>query len=225
MLIRCPKCQTVYEVDDEVVTASGVKMHCQNCNETFKAYPEDAVKEQPKVQNLNISKMFERIHDETLPFFDERPQKIRVVHLTHYKNHINYFLILMMLVLLVAMLYFMRYEVVRYVPKAEIFYEKLGVESVYEGKNLEIQDLQTDEKIIKNISKIRIKGNIYNDSEYNVSIPPLKVVVYNLKGETLLDTTHYLQAERLAARQKFSFEIMVTNPTPFDKNIHITFEN
>ena len=45
MLIKCPKCQMIYNLDDGVVPSEGLKMRCHHCQEVFKAYPEDAVED------------------------------------------------------------------------------------------------------------------------------------------------------------------------------------
>lgn len=233
MLIKCPKCQTVYELDDTLVTPSGLKMRCNTCGEIFKAYPEDAVPDEndKEEKKQSILKMFERVSATTDALFDSNdsnqtsttPAKVRVIHLTHYKNSINYLLLLLLLLIMGGLLYVARYDVVRFVPNAEKIYNKFGIESIYRGTNLQITNIKTEELIINNVSKIKISGVINNLTLYEMFVLPVKIVVYNEQGDKLLDTTHYLPQERTRPNYKLPFEVFITNPTPEKKNIQITF--
>jgi len=235
MLIKCPKCQIIYEIDDSRVSPNGLKMHCNKCGEIFKAYPEDAVDDEKTAaeKKLNILNMFKRFAGEQEDLFRPslhqnipvQPSKVRIVHLTHYKNNINCFLILIILFIITALLYFLRYDVVRFVPNTEKLYQKLGIESVQKGFNLQFMNINTQEIVVNNVSKIKITGIINNLTPYQMTVLPIKVIVYNQNGEKLLDTTHYLPQTRTRPNYKLPFEIIVTNPTPNKKNIHITFAN
>ena len=117
----------------------------------------------------------------------------------------------------------MRYDVVRLVPNAEKFYNKMHIESIYNGTALQITNVKIEEVIVGNLSKIQISGIINNPSLYEMFVLPLKVVVYDAFGNTLLDTTHYLPQERTRPNYKLPFMVMINNPTPEKKNIQITF--
>ena len=233
MLIKCPKCQVIYELGDSLVPPSGLKMRCNSCGEVFKAYPEDAVDDEQTAaqKKLNIINMFKHFSGEKEDLFtpdtpdviQDKPLKVRIVHLTHYKNTVNYLLILLLLILMAAFMYFLRYDIVRFVPNAESIYHKFGIESVYDGAPLQFSNIKTEEFVIGNVSKIKISGVIDNQTPYEMNVLPLKVVVYAQNGNKLLDTTHYLPQTRTRPNYKFPFEVVITNPTPFKKNIHITF--
>ncbi|HCU59267.1 MAG TPA: hypothetical protein DIC64_04730 [Alphaproteobacteria bacterium] len=233
MLIKCPKCQVVYELDDSLVPENGLKMRCNSCGEVFKAYPEDAVDDEQTAaqKKLNIINMFKRFAGEKEDLFtpdtpdvvQNRPPKVRIVHLTHYKNSINYLLILLLLVLMAAFMYFLRYDIVRFVPKAESLYNRLGIESIYDGSQLQFSNIKTEEFVAGSVSKIKVSGVIDNPTVYEMNVLPVKVVVYDQYDNKLLDTTHYLPQTRTRPNYKLPFEVVITNPTPEKKNIHITF--
>jgi len=228
MLIKCPKCELIYKIDDALMTDKGLKMRCHHCGEVFKAYSRDGLlEEEEKVaQKENVTKHFKQMlnpnHDVFQPTI-ARQSDVRVVHLTHYKNSINYLFLLFILMLSAALLYVLRYDVVKYVPKAEKFYQKLGVQSVYYGKNLEFTRIKTSEFIDNSVSKIKMSGIIRNPSDYVVDVPPIKVIIYNEDGTKILDTTHYLPQNRVGAYYQIPFSFVLTNPTPKQKNIHIVF--
>ncbi len=232
MLIKCPKCQVTYELADDVVPQNGLKMRCHSCGEVFKAYPEDAIKEplSEKEKKLNVLKIFERFSQTTDDSFTPEtseppmvPAKVRIVHLTHYKNTINYLLILLLLLIMLALLYLMRFDIVRYIPKTEALYQKFGIESIYDGSNLQFMNIKTEEFVDQNISKIRITGVIDNPSSYQMKVLPVRVFVYDEDGRKLLEATKSLPQTRTFPNYKLPFEIIVVNPTPKQKNIHITF--
>lgn len=230
MLIKCPKCGAEYKLEEDVVSDSGLKMRCHACGEVFKAYKRDLrpEKKPEEEQNVDMLKMFERVSKATTNLFSEAsgiaaPTKVRVIHSTRYKNTVNYFLVFFVLALMAGMLYLMRYDVVRLVPNAEKIYNKLGIESIYDGTGLQIINIKIDETVVGNMSKIKVSGVIANPTRYEMKVLPLKVVVYDAYGNTLLDTTHYLPQERTRPDYKLPFTVVIGNPTPEKKNIQITF--
>lgn len=230
MLIKCPKCAAEYKIEEAVVPDGGLKMRCHACGEVFKAYKKDLIAEQKpeEPEKVDLLKMFERVSKATNNLFSEAsgistPTKVRVIHSTHYKNTINYFLVVFVLALMAGILYLMRYDVVRLVPNAEKIYNKLGIESIYDGTGLQITNIKIDETVVGSMSKIKVSGVIANPSQYEMKVLPLKVVVYDAYGNTLLDTTHYLPQERTRPAYKLPFTVIINNPTPEKKNIQITF--
>ncbi|MBO4294550.1 MAG: zinc-ribbon domain-containing protein [Alphaproteobacteria bacterium] len=229
MLIKCPKCQATYKIENIKIPENGIKMRCHACSEVFKTYPNDILQEEPlekSLQDADLTKMFERVSKATSNLFsDQLPvsAKVRVVHSTLYKYTINYFLILLVLALMGAVLCLMRYDVVRFVPQAEKLYDKLHMQSIYDGVNLQLLNIKTQEVIINNVSKIKLTGIINNPTPYEMFVLPLKVVVFDQFGNTLLDTTHYLPQQRTRPNYKLPFTIIINNPTPYKKNIQITF--
>jgi hypothetical protein len=124
---------------------------------------------------------------------------------------------------MLALLYLMRFDIVRYIPKTEALYQKFGIESIYDGSNLQFMNIKTEEFVDQNISKIRITGVIDNPSSYQMKVLPVRVFVYDEDGRKLLEATKSLPQTRTFPNYKLPFEIIVVNPTPKQKNIHITF--
>lgn len=231
MLIKCPKCHAEYKIENTTVSENGLKMRCHACGEVFKAYRKD-LKEEKKPEkneeNVDLSKMFERVSKATNNLFSDSagigaPAKVRVIHSTSYKNTINYFLVFFVLFLMLGMLYLMRYDVVRLIPNAEKIYDKFGVESIYDGTGLQVSNVKIDETVINNMAKIKVSGIIANPTPYEMKVLPLKVVVFDEFGNTLLDTTHYLPQTRTRPNYKLPFTVIINNPMPEKKNIQITF--
>lgn len=226
MLIKCPKCRSVYDVPDTLVPEEGRVLRCAECGEIWTAQKKDALKKR-KSPTKDIQKMFERVSKETENLFDapevKTVEKIRVVNVTRYKHTINILLLLVALISVAAALYYMRYDIVRLIPETEKLYDKIDVSSVPYGRNLEFKDITTREFSEDNIAKIEISGAIVNTGKYQTEIPPVKVDIYGKDGTPLLNTTHYLPIPRLEPGYNLLFNIVVTNPTPFGKSIYLTF--
>ena len=229
MLIKCPKCHSVYDIPDNLITDSGMVMRCAQCNEIWTAYPKDGLKKLRNTSSKDINKMFERVSKETENLFHEPEirtvEKIKVVNVTRYKHTINLVLVLILLCSLAAILYYMRYDVVRLIPEAEKFYSKIQIESIPYGRNLEFKNISTKEFTKDNFAKIEIKGTIVNTGQYISKVPPVKVDIYNKEGDLLLSTTHYLPIHRLEAGYNLLFNIVIPNPTPYGKSIYLKFND
>ncbi|MBO4285376.1 MAG: zinc-ribbon domain-containing protein [Alphaproteobacteria bacterium] len=227
MLIKCPKCQTVYTLNDDVVSKDGLKMRCSKCREVFKVYPEDAFKEpEPKQKDVSYAKIFEPFSKTTEEMFRPNlPQKVRVVRLTRYKNTINYLLLLALLALVFALLYLTRFDIVRYVPKAEALYQKFGIEALKDGFTLDFENVVSQEFVADSVSHIKITGIIKNGSKYVMRVPPVQIVVYNAQGKELMRMVHILAQKKINPEYKIPFEIVFPNPTPEQKNINVSFND
>lgn len=226
MLIKCPKCHVIYKIEDTLIGEKGLKMRCSECAEVFTAHIKDAL---PQEENLpNVSKMFARLEKQTAPLFTNsvpQAQSVRVVEVTKYRYTFNFLLILLLLFIMFMMLYVMRYDVVRLMPKAESLYKNLGIESIYYGQYLTLENIKMQEFAENNLSKIRITGMVVNGSPYAVDLPPVKVEISDKDGKVVLSTFHHLYMPRIEAGNNLLFDIVVKNPLPFEKNVHITFEN
>lgn len=227
MIIKCPKCRAVYDLPDHLMSDEGLKMRCAKCREIWTATPDDALKDTSKNKRQEIQKMFERVSKETAPLFDERPtkvvEKIKVVNVTRYKHTVNFILFFIAILSISGLLYYMRYDIVRLVPEAEKLYDKLNIDSIPHGRNLEFQAITTREFSEDNVAKIEISGAIVNVGNYQTSLPKIKIEVYD-KGEKLIsETIHNLPLPRLEPGYHMMFYTVIDNPTPYGKSIYVKF--
>lgn len=227
MLIKCPKCRSVYDLPDNVITDQGTQMRCAECHEVWTAYLDDAIKEKQKNKHRDIQKMFERVSKETAPLFENQQtkvvEKIKVVNVTRYKHTINLILFLIALVCVLGILYYMRFDIVRLMPQSESWYERLYIDSIPYGKNLEFQSITTREFTEDNVAKIEISGAIVNIGKYQTKLPPLKIQVFDKSEKLLFETVRILSLPRLQPSYHLLFNIVINNPTPYGKLIYVKF--
>ncbi len=229
MLIKCPKCRSVYELPDNAVSAEGRKLRCCQCGEIWTATPADAIKKPDGLSSKDIKKMFKSASRETEKLFSQPEQvtveKVRIVNVIRERYAVNVLLLLTVVFCLAGFLYFLRYDIVRLIPQAERIYDKLYIQAIPYGRNLEFKNVTTREFIENNMAKIEIKGHIENTGKYVTQLPPVKISIYDKKGNLLLDINHYLPIGRLEAGYNLVFSVVVTNPSPFGKSIYLTFND
>lgn len=231
MLIKCPKCRSVYDLPDDLISDAGLKMRCCECSEIWVGYPEDALKKintTPK----NIQKMFQHLSKETNDLFvDEKNHALSVVEKvrkrgTYKKSNVaSIIAIILSMLATIILLYAFRYDIVRLFPQAENFYSKINIPSIHYGTHLELKNITTKEYTEHNISQIEISGTVVNLSKYVVELPPVKIEILDKEGNLLLNMEEQLSLPRLEAGYQVLFKVVVTNPTPYAKSVYVTFKD
>ena len=230
MLIKCPKCRSIYDIPDNIIPDEGLKMRCSECSEIWTAYPEDALKK-VTTSTKSLQKMFKQISKETDDLFaneKETTQKIEKIRITvpQKSNYILYATVTILVLLsFFILMYTLRFEIVRVIPQTENLYLKMNIKSIPYGTNLEFNNINSKEYIENNISKLEIKGMVSNNSEYVTEIPPVKIEIFNKNGKILFSHIEKLPLPRLKAGYNILFSKTINNPTPLAKSIYVTFED
>ena len=218
MLIRCPKCKTVYEISPEVLPQEGRKMECSACKEKFFCQRSDVLIEQfMDLEKIVPEYIKERKKTVKKAKNDEIAANIRKT------DDLNIILSVILALIVLLSLIFMRYEIVRFLPFMEKVYSVVGLESLYHGRGLEFVNIQRREYTENNIGKMQITGEIYNTGKYEVIVPNINLQVFDKDGEILLFEEHEIELNRLEPENTLSFKIITMNPTPFAKSVYLTF--
>ncbi len=230
MLIKCPKCRSIYDIPDNTIPDEGLKMRCSECLEIWTGYPEDALKKVSS-STKSIQKMFKHISKDTTDLFinnQELPQKIEKIRIvnTNKKNYTtNILMILLSVLSAFALMYTLRYDIVKFIPQMETIYSKMNIKSIPYGTDLEFNNINSEEFIENNISKLKITGMVTNKGKYITEIPPVKIEIFNKNGKILFSHIEKLPLPRLKAGYNILFSKTINNPTPLAKSIYVTFED
>ena len=231
MLIKCPKCRSVYDLPDNLIGDEGLKMRCSECAQVWMAYPEDGLKK-VVTSTKNIQKMFRQVSKQTEELFEEEPvkvheaivEKVRIVNKYQRSYTSNIVMCLLALLSLLVVLVTFRYDIVRFFPKTEQTYSKFNVSSIRYGTDLEFNNVATKEYVENNVAKLQISGMVSNQSKYVNKIPPIKISVFDKNGKLLVSIVENLSLPRLEPRYNILFSTVITNPTIQAKSIYVTFE-
>ena len=230
MLIKCPKCRSVYDLPDNLIKEDGLKMRCAECFEIWTSYPEDALKKVSTAPK-NIQKMFKRISKENDDLFIDAPvpeeivrEKVRIVSVSQKNYMLNFALSVFIILFLLLVFYSFRYDIVRFLPQTEEIYSKLNIESIPYGTDLEFNNIVTKEYTEDNVSKIEVSGMVGNKGKYVTKLPPLKINIHDKNGKVLASIEEQLSLPRLEPHYHLLFHKVIINPTPYGKLIYVTFK-
>ncbi len=252
MLISCPKCNAVYQVPDNQIPSEGKKFKCAECGEIWMVKPVEnkiqAQNLQPVVtpsstqvksqmaspqsaEEDDLQKMFNRLSQDTKGLFSgksssdtklERFKRKVVLFFTPFM--INCFLLLCIFGFTIYIGYANRFELVSFIPQLENFYNKLGIESIYKGRNIVFKNVK-----IKNIERhgkafVEVTGLIYNAGNKKSLILPIKATLRNKNGEILSETTKTLTLDRLEPEFSAVFRILLPDDSFEEKKVTLTFD-
>lgn len=184
--------------------------------------------------NDDIDVMFKRLSQNTKNLFSSGDtvenmgllQKIRHYMLNNFSIYmITAFLLLTSIVLGARLVWDYRYDVVAKVPMMEQLYTRLGVESIYRGKDLTIEDVQ-----IKNIkqnekSYLEVSGRLYNAGKSTVSVLPVKASVITADNTVEDEVTEILSEHKLEPQFGALFRILLNPPSANAQKIKITLDD
>lgn len=223
MLIKCPKCRSVYDLPDKMMPPEGLKMRCSECGEIWMGSSKDALKA-PSRTSKDIRQMFESVSKNTADLFKQE-SNIKVVKVTHVKHNINIFLLLLTLLTLMCIFYIMRYDIVRIMPGMERVYNQFYINPIYYGRDLEFEDISSRELTESDVPQLEISGRIVNKGDYVISIPPVQIKVLDAQGKVLAEKIYQTPISRLEPHYDLLLNTVIPNPGSQKKSIYLTFHD
>lgn len=249
MLISCPRCNSVYMVKAEQVPEKGKKFKCAECEKIWTVMPKDLFELEPeqkkfKTQKVrtasefdgddeNIRKMFEMLDRDTKGLFENEPEPytsneelnklIRKAKINISAIMINGIVMIVILFLSTLIAYFNRYDVVNIVPRMKYFYDKLGIECIYHGRDLKFTEVSTKHISRKGKHYIEAHGVIMNTGKYKSTIPPIKAVVSEVGGEPLIEVIKEPTISTIDAHFSSLFRVLIESTDSKSKLLEISF--
>lgn len=134
---------------------------------------------------------------------------------------------LLMIFVVVAGLYIFylhRYDVVKMVPELENLYQDANIESVYAGKDLVFENLETRHIYRHGKHYVEISGQISNKGQYRTQLLPIKATMVDAAGHVIAQETQVLTMDALEPEYSAMFVILLENTSPEQKNITLALE-
>ncbi len=194
---------------------------------------EEEINAAPDVSD-DIDAMFKRLSHNTKNLFSSGDtvedmslsQKIRHYVLNNFSVYmLTAFLLLTSIVLGARLIWDYRYDVVSKMPMMEQLYTRLGVESIYRGKDLTIEDV-----VIKNINQnnkpyLEVSGRLYNAGNSVAVVLPVKASVINADNMVEDEVTEILSEHRLEPQFGALFRILLNPPSADARKVRITLDD
>ena len=251
MLISCPKCSSVYNLTNQNIPFEGKKFKCAECGNIWTVYPKDLkdVKIENQTENqvkaqiirpaaavdetqADIDAMFNRLSQDTKGLFSNYQTDSGSVWGRIWRKIQVFFTPVMLSCSILFIIfcftfyigYYNRYEIVGYVPKLEDFYNKLELESIYAGRDVEFQNVKVNDLEKGGKHYVEVTGQIYNKGKLSSQILPIKATMRNPEGELETEQTHFLTLKRLGPDFSAMFRILLDNKTTSAKKLTLSFD-
>ncbi len=133
-------------------------------------------------------------------------------------------LILVLLGLGVAGGYFFRERIMTEWPKTAQIYELIGLPSKVVGAGLELSNVNfTRQDDASGQPVIQVRGDIFNKTDKDIALPPLKVALQDDSGKLLFDWTFAVEQTTIRPGETISFHTETKNPPVEATKLTITF--
>lgn len=209
----------------------------ENAQEAVEEVQVDAVEEQmpePKVdvaeEKGDMKEIFARLSQQTEKIFateQSRPKhkkfwvKVKFsLGLQHKSRQLYLAGILFMLFLL--LMFYVRFDLVRYFPAVEKFYSSVGIVSRITGEGLEFQNVVRNEYEEDYVRKLEIKGFLANTMSNSLNIPMIHVELMDKDANIIYVSDETAPLKRLGSGGRMAFRIVITKPALNTKYIYLT---
>lgn len=247
MIIICPNCGTRYEVGDNTIGATGRKVQCASCQQTWKAEAVHAPPEpEPdKLFNPEDEKVLDDAFEEEElaaakasgahkaesidPALQKRRKKAMLdrhkllsgkMPLARTRRGVR-MVSLVMLMTLVGGGLVLREPIVRGIPDLAGFYEAIGLGVNVVG--LEFASVTTLRSMADGTSALILSGRIDNVAGRQVDVPQVLVTLVSEDGGTLYEWTMSPQVRILAPGESVEFDTRLTSPPENAATARLTF--
>ena len=182
-------------------------------------------------QDDDLEKMFNRLSKDTKGLFsgkesaDTRIERAKRKFFMFFSPFmINCSILLFIFVCTLYISYANRFELVSAIPQLENFYNKLGVNSLYKGKNLVFQNVSARNIEHDGKAYVEISGNVYNDGDMTAIVLPIKVTLQHLDGSIEAEAVKNLTLDRLEPNFRALFRILLPDSSLDEKKVILSFD-
>lgn len=225
--------------EEDVVTEKVDELEDANTNENNldtaldAQEQEDAVKQQTSDdsdENVNLENIFMRLSEHTehlmeqekkLPFYEKLWLQIKNILGFHFKIRWAY-VALFVTVFVLLSLFNNRYQIVREIPALNSLYKVFGINAKIPGEGLEFQNIGW-EFFDDEVSRLEIKGFVYNNSERDVALPMIHIEMLDKDTVLLQSQNRESETKVVESHAKIPLNLVVENPAPTTKYVYLTF--
>jgi predicted Zn finger-like uncharacterized protein len=208
MIVSCPACSTRYLVEPAVLGPEGRTVRCVKCDKSWFQTPPD---DMPREVNLAVPPT----GAVPLPNRSRAGGGARGAGLP--------LLILVLLGLAIAGGYFFRERIIEQWPQTAQIYELLGLPSKVVGAGLELTNVNFTREDLSGLRVIQVQGDIFNRTDKDITVPPLKVALQDDSAKLLFDWTFNVDKSTIRPGETIHFHTETKNPPPEATKLTITF--
>lgn len=170
--------------------------------------------------NRNYTKQPQWASDRTTTLGETTKRKMQVFFSPLMLNGL---LTVLIVVLTMYIGYFHRYEIVRFAPVAENFYNNMKIDSLYTGRDIIFDHLNVKPLVRGHKHFVEVSGRLLNHGKYRVKLPSIKAVLRNAEGTVLTEETKDIPLHALTPQASSIFFFVLENKTPEAKVVNLSF--
>jgi predicted Zn finger-like uncharacterized protein len=252
MIITCPKCDTHYRIDPEVIGGAGREVRCVKCGHAWRQDPEhmrqaDAGGAPPPPGPSSAPPPPPSVPARAPERWPAKPKegpksapppeaqtskrpsraqrKVRPPERRRLGAAVAMWLGVLVLVVCAAAIaaYFARESIVQAWPEAERVYARLGLKTEVAGLGLEVRNVTTVRRLVDDARTLEIEGEVVNVSNESRPIPLLRASLKDQQGVELMDWTFDVRAGLLGPGKSQSFRTVADNPPASATDLSISF--
>ncbi|WP_374444705.1 DUF3426 domain-containing protein [Stella sp.] len=212
MILTCPACDTRYLIDPVSLGSEGRVVRCAHCGHSWhQVPPADSPRRIDLLAPPDAGQAPERLDIPVPPSPAPLP------------NYLPWTILLALLVGIVVVAHFARDSIVDAWPPAAKLYAMVGVRVEPLGAGLEIRGIVTDRRIAGGEQELLVRGEVYNGSSEERTIPRLRAVLKDAGERALSSWTFPAAAARLLPGESATFTTAVRDPDRRAAGLSITF--
>lgn len=213
MLISCPKCKSVYEIEPNIVPPHGRKMVCSECGEKFLCHTSDALIE----HFINMENAFGQGES----FAGKKTSDSK-------KNDKKYGKTLLLIILSIFLaifiaIFMLRQEITKRFPDMERLCDLAHINCLYVGHNIEFRDVHSQYFINDGRKMIQITGQIYNYGDYTVMVPDVELQILDGNRNVVQEHIQKIDLNRLESHETLLFKIVTEDPDIKNQAVYVIF--
>jgi predicted Zn finger-like uncharacterized protein len=208
MIVSCPACSTRYLLEPAALGPAGRAVRCVKCEHSWHQVPPH---DMPREVDL-ASPLADGV---PLPRRPEAARASRGAGLP--------LLIMVLVVLGLTGGYFFRERIIAEWPKTAQIYELLHLPSKVLGAGLEIANVNYTRQQVAGQAVMQIQGDIFNKTDKEISLPPLKAALEDDSGKLLFDWTFGVDRPTIRPGETINFKTETKNPPPEATKLAVTF--
>ena len=209
MIVSCPACSTRYLLEPVALGPKGRVVRCAKCDNTWH---QDPPSDMPREVDLAIPPF----GGAALP---ERP----AAQARASRGAGLPLLILLLLALGIAGGYFFRERIIAEWPKTAQIYELVGLPTKVLGAGLELDNVNFNRQDVAGQTVIQVQGDVFNKTDKEIAVPPLKVALRDDSGKLLFDWTFGVDRPTIRPGETINFKTETKNPPAEATKLAVTF--
>lgn len=209
MIINCPACSTRYLVEPSALGPKGRMVRCAKCDNTWHQGPPS---DMPREVDITASPVG------NVPLPQRSAAAVRGSRGAGLP-----LLILVLLALGIVGGYFFRERIIAEWPKTAQIYELLGLPTKVLGAGLELANVNFTRQDVAGQPVIQVQGDIFNKTDKEIALPPLKVALQDNSGKLLFDWTFGVDRPTIRPGETVAFKTEAKSPPPEATKLMVTF--